>query len=206
MHRVVEALQCNMWDNMVRKPMNFGTAAHKKENTNDIQKIQDDENEEDKVIDDDENEQNQEVEKDKIAELNKELTGSDQKLDSNSDAYKPGPVFLDPLNPLLPIPDYAKSDIPPANEFENEERNLEELGQLMAQMKDLKDNIKNMSIDQRRTNAEEMIKKIAGFMNISDEIFSSDEEDNIDYDQLVEDPAEPGTEKTVVEEPSTTPE
>ena len=69
------------------------------------------------------------------------------------------PVYLDPLNPVLPIPDYSKTAHgTEPNDFEKEERNLEELGSLMSQMKNLKDSVANMTMEERRSNAEDMIK------------------------------------------------
>lgn len=93
---------------------------------------------------------------------------------------------MDPLNPVLPIPDYSQTAHgTEKNDFEKEERNLEELGTLMVQMRNLKDKVQNMSIEQRRANAEEMIKKIAGFMDLGDEDDLFDSDDDPEYNEMI---------------------
>lgn len=40
----------------------------------------------------------------------------------------------------------------------------------MSQIKNLKSSIENMTMEERRKNAEDMIRKIAGFMNLDDDV------------------------------------
>ena len=132
--RLVEALQCNMWPNMIRKPMD-DVKAQIKQNLNQ-----------------------------EMCEEEKEIPQGTEPSKGNpstkSTTKESDPVNISPLNPVLPIPDYSNSTAhgTDPNNFEEEERNLEELGSLMVQMKNLKDSVQGMTLDERRNNAEEMIK------------------------------------------------
>lgn len=72
------------------------------------------------------------------------------------------------LKPSLPIPDYEQSDIPPPM-TEGQENHLEELGQMMDQIKQMKVMGSSMSDQDRRQQAEDMIKKISGIMDLDDD-------------------------------------
>lgn len=122
MERVIEALQCNMWPNMIRKPMpKFSTK-----------------------------------ESDEADEEEKDPKNTENSKEKNFSSNNSAPVHLDDLSGALPIPEYSKTA--PVNDFEKEERNLEELGSLMVQMKSLKERIKDMSMEERHANAVDMIK------------------------------------------------
>uniref|UniRef100_A0A7S3NB61 Uncharacterized protein n=1 Tax=Euplotes harpa TaxID=151035 RepID=A0A7S3NB61_9SPIT len=162
-----------MWSNMVRKAP---SKPCKEEAKAEIQE----EDAEDNIVG-----PPQEDVEDKKAEGAEEDTDGKQDGEEQNEEKQAATdhVYLDPLNPVLPIPDYAKTAHGTSpNDFEKEERNLEELGSLMTQIKNLKENIQDMSMEDRRKNAEQMIMKIAGFMNLDDDIDFSDEED---YDKDV---------------------
>jgi len=163
LERVVEALQCNMWSNMIRKPMPKFTVQ---------------EEEEKKELD--------VPEETKIADTKPRPDSAEAENKKSNDSNKSNPVHLDELNPNLSIPDYSKTAHgTEPNDFEKDERNLEELGSLMVQMKSLKENIKGMDMEQRHNNAVNMIKKIAGFMDLGDEDDLFDSEEDVDYDQII---------------------
>jgi hypothetical protein len=178
--RVVEALQCNMWSTMVRKPMpNFRQRVAENLQKDDEQtaQTQSSNNKEEKVIE--------------KTETKSENDQEEKKEAKHSENSKPTPVYLDPLNPLLPIPDYSQTfqEAPP-NDFEKDERDLEELGSLMVEIRNLKDKLKGMTMDERRSNAEDMIRKIAGFMDLEDEEDLFDSDEDVDYDKIMPDQIE----------------
>ena len=125
MHRVVEAFQCNMWDNMVRKPTIPQT----------VQKVS--------------------QEKETIKE---EIETKDEKVPETTTGQDTHDA-TDQVQTSTEVDTTLKNSSEPYPfDFENEERNLEELGSLMSQMRDLKMNIQNMTTEERRSNAEQMIK------------------------------------------------
>jgi hypothetical protein len=89
------------------------------------------------------------------------------------------PLFSDPdfkQNPL-PIPDYEKCGNLDTPQIEPEdERHLEQFGKLLEEMKNMKTNSVNLNDEERRRNAENMIRKIAGMMDLG----SSDDDESID--------------------------
>uniref|UniRef100_A0A7S3NUR2 Uncharacterized protein n=1 Tax=Euplotes crassus TaxID=5936 RepID=A0A7S3NUR2_EUPCR len=173
MDRLIEALQCNMWPNMVRKPMDDLKAQMMRELRRE---------EEDEQI---EEVKEETMNEEKTLEEEKQETSSANELKDEQNSNKT-PVYSDPLNPLLPIPDYAKTchETNP-NNFEEEERNLDELGSLMAQVKTLKESVKGMTLEERRENAENMIKKIAGFMDLGDDEDLFDSDDDPEYNKII---------------------
>lgn len=136
--RIVESLQCNMWPNMQRKQA--PNMAPRPQLYEDEEEKQEQKNEDEpKNINGDEKLEDKKESEEESKDIKQDNTKDSKPADA------PTPLYFDPLNPLLPIPDYSQTAHGTSpNDFEKEERNLEELGALMGQLRDMKDQVINL--------------------------------------------------------------